>query len=177
MFASGNVILDESNLSLILNRAANLAVMEMYLSNPGEDSPFIKLTNRFGNGRTDDALVSAVVDAFKKLRAFTYWEKVDDIDLSCFGLTDDGRRIEFSWRTMAGNQSDAITYSGDETSGYKGGSEYFDIKLEEFKKMYPAVKYIVFFLPCIRRLVRYSLKSVSKKSLLRERTNRTIGVS
>lgn len=84
------------------------------------------------------------IDTFKKLRAFTYWEKVDDIDLSCFGLTDDGRRIEFSWRTMAGNQSDAITYSGDETSGYKGGSEYFDIKLEEFKKMYPAVKYIVF---------------------------------
>ncbi|MBP5533143.1 MAG: TerD family protein [Lachnospiraceae bacterium] len=84
------------------------------------------------------------IDAFKKLRAFTYWEKVDDIDLSCFGLTDDGKRIEFSWRTMAGVQSDAITYSGDQTSGFNGGSEYFDIKLEEFKKKYPEVKYIVF---------------------------------
>ena len=78
VFASGNVILDESNLSLILNRAANLAVMEMYLSNPGEDSPFIKLTNRFGNGRTDDALVSAVVDAFKKLRSIPdYCQRID----------------------------------------------------------------------------------------------------
>ncbi|MBQ5932914.1 MAG: TerD family protein, partial [Lachnospiraceae bacterium] len=84
------------------------------------------------------------IDAFKKLRAFTYWEKVDDIDLSCFGLTDDGKRIEFSWRTMAGQQSDAITYSGDQTSGFKGGSEYFDIKLETFKKKYPDVKYVVF---------------------------------
>ena len=84
------------------------------------------------------------IDAFKKLRAFTYWEKVDDIDLSCFGLTDDGKRIEFSWRTMAGQQSDAITYSGDQTSGFKGGSEYFDIKLESFKKKYPDVKYVVF---------------------------------
>ena len=84
------------------------------------------------------------IDAFKKLRAFTYWEKVDDIDLSCFGLTDDGKRIEFSWRTMAGHQSDAITYSGDQTSGFKGGSEYFDIKLESFKKKYPDVKYVVF---------------------------------
>ncbi|MCR4624722.1 MAG: hypothetical protein K5795_01975, partial [Lachnospiraceae bacterium] len=84
------------------------------------------------------------IDDCKKIRAFTYWEKVDDIDLSCFGLTDDGRRIEFSWRTMAGLQSDAIVYSGDETSGYKGGSEYFDIDLEKFKNMYPEVKYVIF---------------------------------
>ncbi|MCR4690630.1 MAG: hypothetical protein K5739_04745, partial [Lachnospiraceae bacterium] len=35
----------------------------------------------------------------KKLRAFTYWEKVDDIDLSVFGISEEGRRIEFSWRT------------------------------------------------------------------------------
>ena len=49
----------------------------------------------------------------KKLRAFTYWEKVDDIDLSCFGLEESGNRREFSWRTMAENQSEAITYSGD----------------------------------------------------------------
>ena len=89
VFASGNVILDESNLSLILNRAANLAVMEMYLSNPGEDSPFIKLTNRFGNGRTDDALVSAVVDAFKNNQKYT---PKDCSGLSCqelFGEIED----------------------------------------------------------------------------------------
>ena len=84
------------------------------------------------------------IDDFKKIRAFTYWEKVDDIDLSCFGFTDYGKRIEFSWRTMASNQSDAIVYSGDQTSGYNGGSEYFDINLEEFKKMYPDVKYVIF---------------------------------
>ncbi|MBR4344720.1 MAG: hypothetical protein IKP88_18795 [Lachnospiraceae bacterium] len=84
------------------------------------------------------------IDDFKKLRAFTYWEKVDDIDLSCFGITEDGKKIEFSWRTMAEKQSDAIVYSGDQTSGYKGGSEYFDINLENFKKEYPNVKYIIF---------------------------------
>lgn len=79
----------------------------------------------------------------KKLRAFTYWEKVDDIDLSCIGITGDGRAIEFSWRTMYYNQSKAITYSGDETSGYKGGSEFFDIILEDFRRDYPNVRYIV----------------------------------
>ena len=84
------------------------------------------------------------IEDCKKIRAFTYWEKVDDIDLSCFGITDEGKKIEFSWRTMAGKQSKAITYSGDQTSGYNGGSEYFDIVFEDFKNIYPDVKYIIF---------------------------------
>ena len=80
----------------------------------------------------------------KKLRGFTYWEKVNDIDLSVFGIDSDGYRREFSWRTMAGNQSGAITYSGDETSGYNGGSEYFDIDLPNFRTMYPKMRYLIF---------------------------------
>lgn len=80
----------------------------------------------------------------KKLRAFTYWEKVDDIDLSVFGIDDNGNRKEFSWRTMAHNQSDAIVYSGDETAGYYGGSEYFDIDMEKFRKRYPNIHYLIF---------------------------------
>ena len=68
----------------------------------------------------------------KKLRAFTYWEKVDDIDLSVFGLDEYNKLREFSWRTMAHSQSEAITYSGDKTDGYNGGSEYFDIVFDDF---------------------------------------------
>ena len=84
------------------------------------------------------------VPAARKLRAFTYWELVDDIDLSVIGITESGRQTEFSWRTMYQNQSSAITYSGDETSGYHGGSEYFDIQLDEFRAMYPDTRYLVF---------------------------------
>ena len=80
----------------------------------------------------------------KKLRAFTYWEKVNDIDLSVFGIDDNGERTEFSWRTMAGKQSAAITYSGDETSGYNGGSEYFDIDMDKFRSEYPNIHYMIF---------------------------------
>ena len=80
----------------------------------------------------------------KKIRAFTYWEGVDDIDLSVIGLTDDGDQMEFSWRTMASNQSDAVIYSGDETSGFKGGSEYFDIDPAALQERYPALHYLVF---------------------------------
>ena len=84
------------------------------------------------------------IEEGKKIRGFTYWEKVNDIDLSVIGIRGDGSQVEFSWRTMAGRQSDAITYSGDETSGYHGGSEYFDIDIEKVKKRYPEVEYLVF---------------------------------
>ena len=60
----------------------------------------------------------------KKLRAFTYWEKVNDIDLSVLGLDKNQKRTEFSWRTMSSNQSTAITFSGDQTSGFNGGSDF-----------------------------------------------------
>lgn len=77
------------------------------------------------------------------VRAFTYWEKVNDIDLSCFALTKTGEKEEFSWRNMWGKQSEAITFSGDQTSGYKGGSEYFDINIDLFKAEHPDYRYIV----------------------------------
>ena len=77
----------------------------------------------------------------KKIRAFTYWEKVDDIDLSAFALLDDWGKIEFSWRTFRGGES--VVFSGDETSGYDGGSEYFDIDIERFKEEV-GTRYLVF---------------------------------
>ncbi len=80
----------------------------------------------------------------KKIRAFTYWEKVNDIDLSVIGLDKNLNQHEFSWRTMAAEQSDAITFSGDQTSGYSGGSEFFDIDPEKFRKLKPGIQYLIF---------------------------------
>lgn len=80
----------------------------------------------------------------KKIRAFTYWEKVDDIDLSVMGLKEDGGIREFSWRTMAAAADDCIVFSGDQTSGYNGGSEYFDIDIQLFREKHPDIEYLVF---------------------------------
>ena len=80
----------------------------------------------------------------KFIRAFTYWEKVNDIDLSAFALTEDGRQEEFSWRNMFMKQGTDITFSGDQTSGYNGGSEYLDINVDLFKRNHPDYRYIVF---------------------------------
>lgn len=79
----------------------------------------------------------------KIIRAFTYWEKVNDIDLSSVGVTADGKQIEFSWRSMYNRQSQGVAFSGDQTRGYNGGSEFFDFDLNAIKKEYPTMKYIV----------------------------------
>lgn len=84
------------------------------------------------------------IDDLKKVRGFTYWEQVNDIDLSVIGMDDLGNQTEFSWRTMHDLNSEAIVYSGDETSGFFGGSEFYDIDIEEFKKLYPNIRYAVF---------------------------------
>lgn len=81
----------------------------------------------------------------KKVRLFIYWERVNDIDLSIMGLTEKLKSMEFSWRTMASNQSDALTFSGDITSGYYGGSEYFDIDIDGFQNLFPKIRYLI---PC-----------------------------
>lgn len=80
----------------------------------------------------------------KFIRAFTYWEKVNDIDLSAFALTENGRQEEFSWRNMYGKQGEDICYSGDQTSGYNGGSEYFDVNVDLFKENHPDYRYLIF---------------------------------
>ena len=81
----------------------------------------------------------------KKVRVFTYWEKVDDIDLSALALDKKGRvNASFYWRTLHDFVSKAIVHSGDVTDGYDGGSEYFDIDLDNFVNLYPWAHYLVF---------------------------------
>ena len=79
-----------------------------------------------------------------KLRAFVYWEKVNDIDLSAIGLDGKGGQHEFSWRTMWGEALEAIVFSGDETSGYEGGSEFYDVDLTKFRQLYPSIEKLIF---------------------------------
>ncbi len=105
--------------------------------------PLQETTSNFGYGVLPKGS-RLPIEQGKKVRAFTYWEKVNDIDLSVIGITEDGEQDEFSWRTMYGRQSKEIAYSGDQTSGYNGGSEYFDVDVALFKKMHPKIKYLVF---------------------------------
>lgn len=80
----------------------------------------------------------------EKIRGFIYWDHVNDIDLSITCLRSDGTSEEFSWRSMFGKIDESIVYSGDEVSGYKGGSEYFDIDVALFRKLHPKARYLIF---------------------------------
>jgi uncharacterized protein with PQ loop repeat len=72
----------------------------------------------------------------KKIRAFTYWSKVNDIDLSAIGICRDGsRQIEFSWRNFYFKQGDGMYFSGDQTRGFNGGSEFLDMDINKFKSI------------------------------------------
>lgn len=77
-------------------------------------------------------------------RAFIYWEGTRDINLAGTALSSDGLRVDtFNWQTMFRKQSKAIAYSGDQTSGAGGGTEYFDIDTQNFKGMFSQVRYLV----------------------------------
>lgn len=79
----------------------------------------------------------------KVFRLFVYWEKVNDIDLSMIGFNKDGTTEEFSWRNMYHRDGSSILFSGDETRGYNGGSEYFDVDIEKVKKEYPNLTHLI----------------------------------
>lgn len=83
------------------------------------------------------------IGADKKVRAFAYWEKVNDLDLSVIGIGETEKKTEFSWRTLRRQWKDGITFSGDQTAGYYGGSEYFDIDIPVFRESYPEIKYLI----------------------------------
>lgn len=106
VFAPGNVILDECNLVLILDQAVSLAVDEMFTQASGEDDPFIKLTNRFGNGRTDDSLIASVTEIYKKLRSLPdYIAKIEEFtaERRANDQAEKIRAIEYLLEMVAGS--------------------------------------------------------------------------
>ncbi|MCR4661302.1 MAG: hypothetical protein K5765_04785 [Clostridia bacterium] len=79
----------------------------------------------------------------KIIRPFIYWEKVNDVDLGLVGISENGDIIQiFNWHSIERNV-EMIAFSGDQTSGYNGGSEYFDINTELLKEKFPTMRYLI----------------------------------
>ena len=98
--------------------------------------------NGFGRlARGSRVPVGATEDT--KIRLFTYWEKVDDIDLSLLAITRDGGIVEYSWRSMWEKKQNTITFSGDQTAGFNGGSEYFDVNVAKYRAEHPDHRWLV----------------------------------
>ncbi len=72
-FEPGFVILDEGELKLLRSRAAAMAVEKAYIEDAGSSkegklSDFILLTERSGDGRSDNSLINNLVATYEKLR-------------------------------------------------------------------------------------------------------------
>lgn len=81
----------------------------------------------------------------KLTRAFVYWEKARDLDLSCTALTEGGLRVDkFNWQNMFSRQKGPVKYSGDQTSGEDGGVEYMDVDVQAVAGQFLDARYLVF---------------------------------
>ena len=84
------------------------------------------------------------LDRRKIVRFFIYWKGVRDINISGRGITASGDPVEkFNWQTMFRLNGNAVRYSGDQTSGTNGGSEYMDVDMQQLRGMFPTMRYLV----------------------------------
>ena len=145
--------------------------------------PMNESASQSGYGIMPKGSVVRFDDPGKIFRAFLYWERVNDIDLSAIGVYEDGRQREFSWRSMSMQQCNGITFSGDIVNGYNGGCEYYDIDLEEFGNLFPGIEYLVFnanvysdyipFKDCYCRVGYMSRDSVQSGEIYEPKTVKT----
>ena len=78
------------------------------------------------------------------VRAFLYWEGAQDLNISAVALTESGGRVRtFNWQTMYCGPRNSILYSGDQTSGAEGGSEYLDVDIQSTLRQFPEMRYLV----------------------------------
>lgn len=84
------------------------------------------------------------LDKSQIIRAFVYWEGCRDIDISGYALSDSCDRLQlYNWQTMFMRQGFDVAYSGDQTSGANGGSEYIDLDVQHFHSRFPDARYFV----------------------------------
>ena len=76
VFDPANIVLDEHEKTILKNAAAKQAVKQMYAAVKDDNDPFIKLTQRFGDGRSDDSLISAALDIYDKLRSLPRYKEI-----------------------------------------------------------------------------------------------------
>lgn len=76
VFDPANIVLDEQEKLILKNAAAKQAVKLMYAEVRSDEDPFIKLTQRFGDGRTDNSLITSALDIYDKLRSLPRYRDV-----------------------------------------------------------------------------------------------------
>lgn len=89
----------------------------------------VEATNNSINSLPTGSRISIPEGRF--LRVFNAWSKADDLDISLVAYFKNGEKKTVNWRSNTYDYKDMILFSGDETQGYEGGAEYFDLDLEK----------------------------------------------
>lgn len=76
VFDPANIVLDGNELELLKHSAARQAIGAMYAGAKSETDPFIKLTLRFGDGRSDNSLEDTLCEIYDTLRSLPEYMKI-----------------------------------------------------------------------------------------------------
>ena len=101
VFDPANIVLDEHEKTILKNAAAKQAVKEMYASVKDENDPFIKLTQRFGDGRSDSSLITAALDIYDRLRSLPRYKDVIFEEVEKRRACDNAGKLAYADRMTA----------------------------------------------------------------------------
>lgn len=101
VFDPANIVLDEHEKTILKNAAARQALKQMYAGVKDDNDPFIKLTRRFGDGRSDDSLVTAALSIYDRLRSLPRYKEVITEELNKRKLCDDSGKLAYADKMTA----------------------------------------------------------------------------
>lgn len=126
----------------------NMNLGKVYIDNPERlEMMALPLSNATGSITTNYLATGSRIPIDSKskyIRVFTSWKKIDDLDISAKIITNNEKTIDVYWNSYKNNfKENGIVFSGDETRGYHGGVEYYDLHLEKMRNA--GYRYIVIY--------------------------------
>ena len=132
VFDPANIVLDETEKAILKNAAARKAVKLMYDAAKDENDPFIKLSQRFGDGRSDGSLITAALDIYDKLRSLSRYRELIQKEVDARRSFDEAGKLLYADRVaeIVGDVIDFLVRKKAELTGPGGLLEYLEANPE-----------------------------------------------
>ena len=128
VFDPANIVLDETEKKILKNAAAKKAVKLMYEAAMDENDPFIKLSQRFGDGRTDGSMITAALDIYDKLRSLSKYKELIQKEVAERRAYDESGKLLYGEKiaVIVGDVIDFLVRKKAELDGPGGLLEYLE---------------------------------------------------
>ena len=134
VFDPANVVLDDHEKAILKNAAVRKAVKQMYAAVKDENDAFIKLTQRFGDGRSDKSLMEAAVAIFDRLRSLPRYTELIRSEVDKRKACDESGKLVYADK-MAVIAGDVIDYLSRKKNEMESSGGLLDL-LELNPEMY-----------------------------------------